>query len=59
MACGILVPQPGIKLVPLATKLQRSNHWTPGNSTYTIIFLLKPGTKGYKLYNSIHMKYAE
>ena len=45
MACGILVPQPGIKLVPLATKLQKSNHWTPGNSTYTIIFFLSQAQK--------------
>ena len=26
MACRILVPQPGIKLVPLAVKAQRPNH---------------------------------
>ena len=28
MACGILVPQPGIKPVPLAMEAQSLNHWT-------------------------------
>ena len=28
MACGILVPQPGIKPGPLAVKVQSPNHWT-------------------------------
>ena len=28
MACGILVPQPGIKLAPAALELQNLNHWT-------------------------------
>ena len=27
-ACGILVPQPGIKPVPPALEAQSSNHWT-------------------------------
>lgn len=28
MACNILVPQPGIELVPPAVELQNTNHWT-------------------------------
>ena len=28
MACGILVPQPGIEPVPLAVKARSPNHWT-------------------------------
>ena len=28
MACGILVPQPGIEPVPLAVEVQSPNHWT-------------------------------
>ena len=28
MACNILVPQPGIELVPPAMELQNTNHWT-------------------------------
>ena len=28
MACGILVPQPGIKPVPPAVEVQSPNHWT-------------------------------
>ena len=26
--CGILVPRPGIELVPPAVETQRPNHWT-------------------------------
>ena len=29
-ACGILVPRPGIKLIPLALEVQSLNHWTTG-----------------------------
>ena len=28
MACGILVPQPGIEPRPLAVKVKSPNHWT-------------------------------
>ena len=28
MACGILVPQPGIKPVPTTVQAQSLNHWT-------------------------------
>ena len=28
VVCGILVPQPGIKPVPPALKMQSLNHWT-------------------------------
>ena len=28
MACGILVPQPGIRLAPAALELRSLNHWT-------------------------------
>ena len=28
MACGILVPQPGIEPAPLALKARSPNHWT-------------------------------
>ena len=28
MACGILVPQPGIKPTPPAVEAQSRNHWT-------------------------------
>ena len=28
VACGILVPQPGIEPVPSAVKAQNPNHWT-------------------------------
>ena len=31
--CGILVPQPGIKPVPLTWGVQSLNHWTAGKST--------------------------
>ena len=27
MACGILVPQPGTELMPLALVVQSLNHW--------------------------------
>ena len=27
-ACGILIPQPGIKPTPLAVKARSPNHWT-------------------------------
>ena len=30
MACGILVPQPGIEPEPLAVDVQILNHWTAG-----------------------------
>ena len=28
MACGILVPQPGIQLMPPELEAQSPNHWT-------------------------------
>ena len=28
VACGILVPQPGIEPTPSAVKVQSPNHWT-------------------------------
>ena len=28
MACGILVPQPGIELMPPALQVSSLNHWT-------------------------------
>ena len=30
MACGILVPQPGIEPAPSAVKARSPNHWTQG-----------------------------
>ena len=30
MACGILVPQPGVKPAPFALEAQSFNHWTTG-----------------------------
>ena len=32
MACGTLIPQPGIEPVPLSVKARHPNLWTPGNS---------------------------
>ena len=37
MACGILVPQTGIKTVPPALEAQSLNHWT----TRVIILIIK------------------
>ena len=39
VACGILVPQPGIKPRPLAVKVQSPNHWTARNSQKKIYIL--------------------
>ena len=35
MACGILVPQPGIKSMSPALEAQNPNHWTPGKSQHS------------------------
>ena len=37
MACGILVPQPGIKSMSPALEAQNPNHWTPGKSQHSFI----------------------
>ena len=41
LACGALVPQPGIKLRPLAMKAQSPNHWStrefPGSHFFTAV----------------------
>ena len=40
VACGILVPQPGIRLVPTALEAQRLSHWTTrgvGKSTKALL----------------------
>ena len=43
VACGILVPQPGIELRPLAVRARSPNHWTtrdfPWQTTYNLRFL--------------------
>ena len=44
-ACGILVPQPGIKAMPLAVEARSPNHWTarevPLVSFFFILDVLK------------------
>ena len=36
MACGILVPQPGIEPAPPAEEVQSRNHWTAMESEETL-----------------------
>ena len=38
-ACGILVPQPGVELVPPAVEVQSINHWTAREFPYFLKFL--------------------
>ena len=40
MACGILVPQPGIESMPPAVEAQSLNHWTT-REVLQMDFLLK------------------
>ena len=44
VACGILVPQPGIELEPPGVKAQNPNHWTtrkfPGNKSLNLCSLI-------------------
>ena len=40
VACGILVPQPGIKPVPSALGAQSLNHWTAREVPQMVIYLL-------------------
>ena len=44
VACGILVPQPGIEPTPPAVEARRLNHWTtrevPSSSTFKVGILL-------------------
>ena len=40
MACGILVPQPGIKPMPPALEAQSLNHWTTREVLLFLIFLV-------------------
>ena len=42
VACGILVPQAGIKSVSPAVKVQSLNHWTSGEVVEEVIFNLRP-----------------
>ena len=37
MACGILVPEPGIESVPPAVEAQSLNHWTATEVPYPLI----------------------
>ena len=37
MACGILVPQPGIEPIPSAVEVQSLNHWMRGEVPAYII----------------------
>ena len=37
MACGILVPQPGIEPLPSAVKVQSSNHWSQAIPSYDFL----------------------
>ena len=39
-ACGILVPQPGIKPVPSALEVQNLNHWTAREVPVLFCFLI-------------------
>ena len=39
VAYGILVPRPGIELVPPAVKVQSLNYWVPGKIPFFLIFL--------------------
>ena len=39
MACGILVPQPGVKPVSLAVKVQSPNHGTTGEFPHLVLAL--------------------
>ena len=48
-ACGILVPQPGIKPVPFSLQVQTPNHWTtrevPGEGILTLKGSIVQGTR--------------
>ena len=39
MACGILVPQPGIKPTPPVLKAQHLNHWTTREVQVSLILI--------------------
>jgi len=38
MACGLLVPQPGIELMPPALKVWSLNHWTTLEVVYLFVY---------------------
>ena len=41
MACGILVPRPGIEPMPPAAEARNLNHWLPGKPLHKHTFALK------------------
>ena len=44
MACGILVPKPGIELVPPAVEVWSLNHWTTRESPSSSSFIYLPSS---------------
>ena len=55
VACGILVPQPGIEPAPPAVEAQSLNHWTAREVPIHFFLLCNVATKHFKLLNVAHM----